>query len=65
MQFNPDLNKQDQEVIFSRNTLKPANPLIHFNYAPGAKGKVQKHLGLFLDVKLNFAHRIKINSPKP
>ena len=59
MQFNPDRNKQTQKIIFSRITLKPVYPSIHFNDAPVTKGNVSKHLGLFLDEKLNFIHQIK------
>ena len=54
MQFNPYLNKQAREIIFSRKTLKPAHSSIHFNDTLAAKGNIQKHLGLFLDEKLNF-----------
>ena len=59
MQFNPDLNEQAQETIFLRMKLKPAHPSIHFNDASVAKHNVQKHLGLFLDQKLNFNHHMK------
>ena len=34
MSFNPDLNKQAQEVIFSRKLNKPSHPKIVFNSAP-------------------------------
>ena len=47
MIFNPDLSKQAQEVIFSRKIKK----LNNFFF--------QKHLGLTLDIKLNFLEHIK------
>ena len=56
MQFNPDLNKQAQEIIFSRKT---AHSSIHFNDASVAKGSVQNHLDLFLSQTLNFNYYIK------
>ena len=34
MSFNPDLNKQAQEVIFSRKLTKFYHPKIFFNNAP-------------------------------
>ena len=34
MLFNPDLNKQGQEVIFSRKLNKSFHPKIFFNDAP-------------------------------
>ena len=34
MSFNPDLNKQAQEVIFSRKLNKSSHPKIFFNNAP-------------------------------
>ena len=34
MSFNPDVSKQDQEVIFSKKTSKPFHPSVHFNNVP-------------------------------
>ena len=55
MQFNPDPNKQANEVIFSRksdsaNVFLP--PIKLNNSIP--KCPSQKHLGIVLDSKLNF-----------
>ena len=58
MNFNPDLSKQAQEVIFSRKTVKVSHPSITFNTAPVARTACQKHLGLYLDEKLNFHDHI-------
>ena len=58
MNFNPDLSKQAQEVIFSRKTVKVSHPSITFNTAPVACTACQKHLGLYLDEKLNFHDHI-------
>ena len=58
MNFNPDLSKQAQEVIFSRKPVKVSHPSITFNTAPVARTPCQKHLGLYLDEKLNFHDHI-------
>ena len=44
MNFNPDLSKQAQEVIFSRKTVKVSHPSITFNTVPVARTAFQKHL---------------------
>ena len=56
MQFNPDLNKQVNEVIFSRktNSNNLSHPPIKFNNNDISKWPDQKHLGIVLDSKLNF-----------
>ena len=59
MSFNPDLNKQAQEVIFSRKLNKPSHPKIVFNSAPVVCADWQKHLGMYLDKALNFNLHIK------
>ena len=56
MQFNPDSNKQANEVIFfgktSSNNL--SHPPIKFNNNNISKWPHQKHLGIVLDSTLNF-----------
>ena len=49
MSFNPDLNKQAQEVVFSRKLNKASQPQITFNNAPVFCANWQKHLGMYLD----------------
>ena len=54
MNFNPDPAKQAQELIFSCN-LQMINRLsIFFSENIVPQTSVQKHLGTFLDSKLNF-----------
>ena len=48
MNFNPDLSKQAQEVIFSTKTVKVSHPSITFNTAPVARTACQKHLAYTL-----------------
>ena len=56
MQFNPDPNKQANEVIFTRksdSTNVFHSPIKLNNYSI-PKCLSQKHLGIVLDSKLNF-----------
>ena len=56
MQFNPDPNKEANEVIFSWKTSSNnlPHPPIKFNNNDICKQPHQKHLGIVLDSKLNF-----------
>ena len=54
MSFNPDVSKQTQEVIFSERTQKLFHPAVLFNNILVQHSTVQKHLGVYLDEKLNF-----------
>ena len=53
MSFNPDLNKQAQEVIFSKKLKKVCHPPLRFNKNV-SQASSQKHLGLTLDNRLTF-----------
>ena len=59
MIFNPDLSKQVHEVIFSRKNKKLLHPTLLFNNIPLNNSLFQEHLGLTLDIKLNFSEHIK------
>ena len=59
MILNPDLSKQGQEVIFSRKIKKLLHPTLLFNNIPFNNSLFQKHLGLTLDIKLNFSEHTK------
>ena len=54
MSFNPDLNKQVQEVIFSRKLKKVCHPLLCFNNNNVSQASSHKHLGLTLNNRLTF-----------
>ena len=58
MAFNPDPNKQATEVIFSHKINTVNHPTLYFNASPVTTAPFQKHLGLFLDEKLNFGHHL-------
>ena len=58
MSSNPDQNKQAQKVIFSRKITKSSLPQISFNNMPVFSVNFQKHLGIYLDEKLNFNYHI-------
>ena len=59
MSFNPDPLKQTQEVYFSRKITKTNHPTLIFNDNPVHQVALQKHLGMFLDCKLNFEEDLK------
>ena len=54
MSFNPDPNKQAQEVVFSRKLKKFCHPSLLFNNNNVSQASSQKHLGLMLDDRLTF-----------
>ena len=53
MLFNPDTSKQTQEIVFSHKNIIP-HGTIFFRNLLIVKKNIQKHLGLFLDIELNF-----------
>ena len=55
---NPDGSKQAPEVIFSRKKTISSHPVAFFNNVSIKREPCQKHLGLFLDKKLNFVEHI-------
>ena len=59
MIFSPNLSKQAQEVIFSRNINTLPHPTLLFNNIQLNNIFFQKHIGLTLDIKLNFSEHIK------
>ena len=59
MSFNPDPLKQAQKVIFSSKITKTNLPNLIFNDNPIHQVALQKHLGMFLDCKLNFEEHLK------
>ena len=64
MSFNSDITKQAQEVIFSQKSKKIDHLIVYFNYAPVAHTNCHKHLGIYLDEKLNFLQHIKEKASK-
>ena len=59
MSFNPDPNKQAQEVIFFGKLNKPSHPSINFNKTVVIQSTTHKHLGMILDTKLDFQEHLK------
>ena len=59
MSFNPDPNKQAQEVVFSRKVQITCHPSIYFNNKSFKQVPSQKNLGLILGSKLNFQEHLK------
>ena len=64
MIFNPDFTKYAQEVMFSRKTKKLLHPSLSLHKIPLKNIMFQKHLGLTLDVKLNFVEHMKKSQKK-
>ena len=59
MSFNPDISKQPQEITFSKENVNISHPPLYFNKTHVLVCSYQKHLGVFLDKKVNFQHQIK------
>ena len=59
MQFNPDVNKQAVQVIFSQKRSKPFHPPLSFNGSLVPISDIHKHLGFFLDSKLHILRHVK------
>ena len=59
-QFNPDPNKQVNEVTFSRKSISHnlSHPALKINERIITKNNHQKHLGIILDSDLNFNNHI-------
>ena len=64
MQFNPDPNKQANEVTFTRKAKKENYQPVVFNESEVTKCSSQKHLGITLDSKLNFNEHIEAKITK-
>ena len=54
IRFNPESNKQTQEVIFSRKLNKPNHPSLNFKIVVVIQSSAHKHQGIILDTKLDF-----------
>ena len=59
MTFNPNPNKQAQEVIFSRKIRKTLHPPLTFNNNSVKEVQFQKHLGDYLDGRLDFHEHLQ------
>ncbi len=59
MVFNPDMTKQAIEIICSCKNKKPYHTELTFNVIPIAREPYIKHLGVYLDIRLNFSKHIK------
>ena len=60
MNFNPDLTKQAQEVIFSQKFHNTYHLCLIFNHNTVSLTECQKILGLVLDSRLDFKEHLEI-----
>ena len=58
MSFNPDPNKQAQEVIFSRKLNKPNHTSLNVSNTVVIRSTTHEHLGMILDTKLDFQEHL-------
>ena len=58
MSFKPDVNKQVQEVVFSRKIKSNMHPPLVFNDSIVSQANSQRHLGIILDFKLTFEEHL-------
>ena len=59
MSFNPDPLQKGEEIIVLCKMTKTNHPTIIFSDNPVHHVALQKHLGMFLDCKLNFEEHLK------
>ena len=59
MNFNPDPNKQAQEIIFSRKSKATSHPPLVFNNNNVMQAASHKYLGIILDTRLSFEKHLE------
>ena len=64
MQFNPDRNKQAQELYFSKKAVNQKSLDLTFNKSNVASSPSVKHLGMLLDSRLNFNEHVQSKTNK-
>ena len=64
MQFNPDPNKQAQEVYFSKKSNHENSLAVTFNNAKVGTCSTHKYLGLLLDTRFGFNEHIQTKMSK-
>ena len=64
MQFNPDRNKQAQELYFSKKAGDQKSLDLTFNKSNGVSSPSVKYLGMLLDSRLNFNEHVQSKTNK-
>ena len=59
MNFNPEPNKQTEEIIFSRKKTASPHPVVYFDNKPVKSSQLQKYLGTMFDSNISYQHHIK------
>ena len=57
-------SKRVQEAVFSHKAIATNHATVYFNNDPVIRESFQKHLGLFLDSKLNFFYHVNEKTKK-
>ena len=61
MAFNPEVNKEAVEIVFSQKRNKLHHPTLFFNGSVVCKVESYKYLGLTLELQLTFINHINSN----
>ena len=64
VQFNPDRNRQAQELYFSKKAGNQKSLDLTFNKSNVASSPSVKHLGMLLDSRLNFNEHVQSKTNK-
>ena len=64
VQFNPDRNRQAQELYFSKKAGNQKSLDLTFNKSNVASSPSVKHLGMLLDSRLNFNKHVQSKTNK-
>ena len=59
MNFNPDPNKQAEEIISSRQKTASLHPVVHFDNRLVKSTQIHKHLGIMLDSNMSYEYHIE------
>ena len=59
MNFNPDPNKQAQEIMFSRNNTASLQPVVLFDNRPVKSTQIHKNLVMMINSNISYEQHIR------
>ena len=59
MNFNPDPNKQAQEIMFSRNNTASLQPVVLFDNRPVKSTQIHKNLEMMINSNISYEQHIR------